>query len=77
VKFIEGDIRNYELMLEATQEVTTIFHFGALIGIPESREKSTETVEINALGTSNMLNAAKENRVKNIVSLFISSNLWR
>lgn len=67
VNFMEGDIRNYSLLKELTWDVSTIFHLAALVSVPESMEKPVETVEINTLGTLNVLNAARTNGVKNIV----------
>lgn len=65
--FIQGDVCSYEDVLNASAGVTTIFHLAALISVPESMAKPSETVEINTLGTLNVLNAARENGVKNVV----------
>lgn len=67
VTFIQGDVRNFAEVLQATQGVTTIFHLAALISVPESMAKPNETVEINTLGTLNILNAARQNGVRNLV----------
>jgi UDP-glucose 4-epimerase len=67
VTFFQGDVRNFTEILQATRGVTTIFHLAALISVPESMAKPNETVEINTLGTLNVLNAARQNGVRNLV----------
>ncbi|MBN1349387.1 SDR family oxidoreductase [candidate division KSB1 bacterium] len=67
VKFVEGDVRNAELLRISLKDVNTIYHLAALISVPESMEKPVETVEINTIGTLNVLEAARINGVRNIV----------
>ena len=47
VEFIEGDIRNRELVRQAMQDVDYVFHLAALVSVPESMEKITECMDIN------------------------------
>jgi len=47
--------------------VDYIFHLAALVSVPESVEKPHETVDINVLGTLNVLDAARKHRVKKVV----------
>ena len=50
VEFIEGDIRNRELVRQAMQDVDYVFHLAALVSVPESMEKITECLDINGTG---------------------------
>tara|TARA_B100000029_G_C17480941_1_gene925526 strand:- start:394 stop:1275 length:882 start_codon:yes stop_codon:yes gene_type:complete len=70
-EFIEGDIANYEMLLEATKKVDYIYHFAGVADIKEANEDPIKTVKYNVLGTTNILESCKINKVKRI--LFASS----
>tara|TARA_R110002050_G_scaffold261556_1_gene401594 strand:+ start:59683 stop:60612 length:930 start_codon:yes stop_codon:yes gene_type:complete len=61
VEFVNGDIRNKDLVQEITQNTDAIFHLAALVSVPESLLKPNECIDINILGTINLLDAAKKN----------------
>lgn len=61
VDFIKGDIRNENLVNEAVKGANGIFHLAALVSVPESLLKIRECIEINTIGTINILEAAKNN----------------
>ncbi|PZX93234.1 dTDP-glucose 4,6-dehydratase [Flavobacterium aquariorum] len=61
VKFIKGDIRDKNLVEELVQGASGIFHLAALVSVPESLLNINECIEINTLGTINILEAAKKN----------------
>jgi UDP-glucose 4-epimerase len=67
VNFIEGDVRDFELLLEATKNIDVIFHLAASIGNKKSIENPILDSEINVLGTLNVLECARKNNVKTIV----------
>ena len=54
-------------MRRAAQGVETIFHLAALIGIPYSYLASRSYVDVNVVGTLNVLQAALESNVKRVV----------
>ena len=60
VKFIEGDIRDRNLIDNQVKEVDGIFHLAATTGNIKSIERPVEDAQVNVLGTLNLLNAAKE-----------------
>lgn len=60
VDFVEGDIRDKELMLDLASDAKGIFHLAALVSVPESLQKISECLQINVEGTLNVLNAARE-----------------
>ncbi|PQJ81258.1 NAD-dependent epimerase/dehydratase family protein [Polaribacter glomeratus] len=60
VKFIEGDIRDKDLVKEVAKNASAIFHLAALVSVPESLTKISECVAINTIGTLNVLDAARE-----------------
>jgi UDP-N-acetylglucosamine 4-epimerase len=71
--FIEGDIRNYEICLGAAEEIDIISHQAALGSVPRSVKDPITTHEVNATGTLNIFNAARENQVKRVVYAASSS----
>lgn len=60
VQFVEGDIRDKELVKNLAKNANAIFHLAALVSVPESLTKIIECVEINTIGTLNILEAARE-----------------
>ncbi|MDC1324472.1 NAD-dependent epimerase/dehydratase family protein [Flavobacteriaceae bacterium] len=62
VDFVNGDIRDVELLNKLGKDVDSIFHLAALVSVPESLLKVKECIDINATGTINVLEAAKKNK---------------
>jgi len=67
IEIIRGDLRNCESVKKAVEGIDVIFHLGALISIPYSYEAPRDFIETNILGTFNILQAARENKVKKII----------
>lgn len=72
-EFIEGDIRNYAICLGASEGIDIISHQAALGSVPRSVADPLTTHEVNATGTLNIFNAARENKIKRIVYAASSS----
>lgn len=66
VEFIEGDIRNRELVRQAMQDVDYVFHLAALVSVPESMEKITECMDINGTGMIVVLEEAARAGVRKL-----------
>lgn len=69
VKFFIGDIRNYESIREAVDGVDFIFHAAALKEVPSCEFFPMEAVKTNIIGMDNLIRAAVEAMVKNVVCL--------
>lgn len=69
LKFHIGDVRNFDSIKQATQDVDYIFHAAALKQVPSCEFFPMEAVRTNILGTENVLNAAIRNNVKKTVIL--------
>ncbi len=67
VQVISGDLRDVEAVREAIKGVDTVFHLGALIAIPYSYIHPREVIEVNVLGTTNVLMAGRDFAVRRIV----------
>ena len=72
-KLIEGDIRNIDDCMKATQEVDFVLHQAALGSVPRSIKNPRVTNDVNASGFVNMMVASKENKVKRFVYATSSS----
>ena len=54
-----GDLRDSDAVLAAARGMSAIIHLGALIGIPYSFRHMREVLDVNVLGTLNVLQAAR------------------
>ena len=72
-EFIQGDIRNYAICLGATEGIDIVSHQAALGSVPRSVKDPITTHEVNATGTLNIFNAARENKIKRVVYAASSS----
>ena len=73
IELIEGDIRSYHIVRRAVKEIEIILHQAALPSVPRSINDPITTHEVNATGTLNILDAAKDAGVKRIVYASSSS----
>ncbi len=69
IKFYIGDVRNIESVRPAVTGVDYIFHAAALKQVPSCEFFPMEAVRTNVIGTENVLTAAIEQGVKNVVCL--------
>ena len=69
IKFYIGDVRDLQSVKNAMHGVDYIFHAAALKQVPSCEFFPIEAVKTNVLGTENVLTAAIDANVKNIVCL--------
>jgi len=69
VKFYIGDVRDYRSVERAVRGADYIFHAAALKQVPSCEFFPIEAVKTNVLGAENVLEAAIQNQVKNVVIL--------
>ena len=69
VKFYIGDVRDYRSVERVVRGVDYIFHAAALKQVPSCEFFPIEAVKTNVLGAENVLEAAIQNKVKNVVIL--------
>lgn len=67
VKFIEGDVRDAETLDEAMEGVDIIFHLAASVGNVKSLENPIFDLDVNVLGTLQLLETARKKGIKKIV----------
>ena len=69
VKYIIGDIRNFDSVKRAMDGIDYLFHAAALKHVPISESFPLEFTKTNILGSHNVLRAANETRVKKAIFL--------
>jgi NAD dependent epimerase/dehydratase len=62
-----GDIRDLATVRDLVRANEVVFHLAALVGIPYSYLHSNEVVEVNTMGTLNVLTAAKESGIRRLI----------
>lgn len=73
IELVEGDLRDFALVLEATQGVDIIFHEAALPSVIRSVKAPNTTNDVNITGTLNLLEAARVNNVRRVIYASSSS----
>ena len=69
IKFIIGDVRDYNSINTALRNVDYVFNAAALKQVPSCEFFPIEATKTNVLGIDNVLRAAIENNVKKVVCL--------
>lgn len=69
VKFFIGDVRDYQSIWNALENVDYVFHAAALKQVPSCEFYPIEAVKTNIIGTENVLNAAIGRNVKKVICL--------
>nr|WP_242520388.1 polysaccharide biosynthesis protein [Halobacillus kuroshimensis] len=67
VQFILGDIRHYETVYDAMDNVDYVFHLAAMKHVPFCENNPYEAVLTNIAGTRHVVRAAKARGVKKVV----------
>jgi CDP-paratose 2-epimerase len=73
VQWIEGDVRDVAAVNRAIQGANVVFHYAAQVAVTTSVAHPREDFEVNALGTLNVLEAARRLDPMPVV-LFTSTN---
>ena len=72
IELLIGDVRNFEDCLYACKGVDVVVHLAANTGVEPSIKNPRYDLEVNVIGTFNMLEASVKNKVKKFI--FASSN---
>lgn len=69
VTFCIGDVRDYNSVLDACDEINYVFHAAALKQVPSCEFYPIEAVKTNIIGTENILKASILKRIEKVVLL--------
>ena len=73
LEIIEGDIRDINLVKNATKDIDSVIHLAAISNDPCSELDHNLTKEVNYDATVNLVKAAKKNGVKRFINVSTSS----
>ncbi len=76
ISLINGDILNLEALTQAMKGADIVVHAAAIAGIDTVIKNPVKTMEVNMIGTANVLKAALENKVKSRVLEFSTSEIF-
>ena len=69
LRFFLGDVRDYDRLVKAVEDVDFVFHAGALKHVPKIEYNPFEAVKTNILGSENVINACLNNNVEKAVCI--------
>lgn len=69
IRYFIGDIRDVDRLKKAFKEIDYVIHAAAMKHVPIAEYNPMECVKTNVLGAENVINAAFETDVKNVVAL--------
>lgn len=67
IDFIKGDVRDAELVKQAAKGCDLIFHFAAVLGVDIVADNPVETMDVEVIGTRNVVMAAELNGINRIL----------
>jgi len=69
IKYYLGDVRDKDRLLQVSKGVDILVHSAAMKHVPASEQNPFECVKTNILGSQNVIDAAFENGIKQVVAL--------
>ena len=67
VQFIKGDVRDLSIVTEASKGCDVVYHFAAVLGVDIVADNPVETMDVEVIGTRNVVEAAAVNNIKKIL----------
>jgi nucleoside-diphosphate-sugar epimerase len=67
ITFYKGDIRDQEILTNASKDCDIIFHQAAMVSVPQTVNNPVDSAMINDMGTLFVLEAARKNNIKRVV----------
>ena len=66
-KVIESDLLDREHVIKCLEGFNFVIHFAGIADIGESKEKPLETIETNIIGTANLLEGCRKNKIEKFI----------
>lgn len=67
IRLLIGDIRNLDRLTRAMDDVDIVFHAAAMKHVPACENNPSEALDVNVIGTRNVINAAFDNNVEQVI----------
>jgi UDP-N-acetylglucosamine 4,6-dehydratase/5-epimerase len=69
LKFVIGDVRDYDRILDITRNVDVIYHAAAIKQVPRCEYHPMEAIKTNVIGAYNVKSAAIKNGVGRVIAI--------
>jgi UDP-N-acetylglucosamine 4,6-dehydratase (inverting) len=69
IRYFIGDVRDFDRLKKAFKDIEIVIHAAAMKHVPIAEYNPMECVKTNVLGAENVINAALDTDVKNVVAL--------
>jgi UDP-glucose 4-epimerase len=76
IHIFKGDVLDYDALFKKMKGTDIVVHAAAIAGIDTVIKSPTKTMRVNMIGTSNVLEAAYQNRVRDRVVDFSTSEVF-
>jgi len=76
IEIIKGDVLDYPRLCQAMEKTDLVVHAAAIAGIDTVLKSPTTTMRVNMIGTANVLEAARVNKVKDRFVDFSTSEVF-
>ena len=76
ITVIKGDVLNLTAITEAMKGCDTVIHAAGIAGIDTVVKNPVKTMQVNMIGTANMLEAAKQNKISYRIIEFSTSEVF-
>jgi UDP-glucose 4-epimerase len=67
ITFVEGDVRDQDLVMKLSENCDQIYHLAAILGVDIVADNPVETMETEVEGTKNVVYAALKHGVKKVI----------
>jgi len=67
LRFFLGDIRDYDRLVRATEDIDIVFHAAALKHVPKIEYNPFEAIKTNVIGSQNVIDACLKSNVKKAI----------
>lgn len=67
IEFVHGDVRDQQLVLNAAKNCDVIYHFAAVLGVDVVADNPVETMDVEVIGTRNVVIAAETYGINKIL----------
>ena len=67
IEFVNGDVRDKDLIIKITKNCDLIYHFAAVLGVDVVADNPVETMDVETIGMRNITHAAIEHGIDKIL----------
>jgi UDP-glucose 4-epimerase len=67
IQYIKGDICNQEHVIDSIKDFDIVIHLAAAVGVSNTDNHPTKTLDFNIQGTRNVLDACTKNNIKKLI----------